>query len=837
MSEDTVFGQRARANAKFAKTAAKPSALRSRPWWNTLIDFAVLIVVLVTAVLGFAPTYALDGHFFIAALGGIVLGLGLATVSAYWRWGTLLTIASALLVYILLGSAFAAPDQTLGGVVPTGDSLRTVIGGVVLSWKNLLTIAAPVGVGGTMLVVPFLSAFVCSLIAGLLALRLQRAHATAIPVLVLFVVAIVFGTTETFYPVVRGAIIAVVLIAWLAWRRELAAAAARSTLGSAAGAASAYKPHYAQRIFSGLIVVLIAALVSVFATPVLALGTDKNREVLRNAVIPPLDPKELPSPLTDFRRYLDTDKDTQLMTVDNLPRGGRVRLAALDSYDGIVYNVDPGSSAAFAPVGDPRALNPNGGNVSGQNVSISVAGYRGVYIPSVRDLQALSYQQANGEGSTLYLNQSSNTAVKLDGVNRDDKYNLTVDIPTEPSQDQLKDAKFASPSMPRLTNVPDIVAQKANQITEKADAGYPKLKALVDYFRLYGKYTTGVAPSVVALPGHSAARITSFLSGKELVGNDEQYAVAAALMARSLGIPARVVMGFYQDPKSPGYGSSTVSFKGSDVHAWLEVDFNKYGWVRFDPTPDKDNQPKPPDPEPASSPKPQVLQPPPPPQDRAELPPDTNPDPLDNDKKKPDFWAGFWAVVITVVVFASPLILIVLILLTILLLKRRRRKRRRNAAATPDAVAGGWSEVLSLATDLGAGVNPKATRQETAGELAQSFPKSAGSTVALAQRADAAIFAEGQPSPQQVQEYWSHVDHSLTSMRGSVSRWRRMLGAFNIRSLIMDATAALTARAQARKTSDSGSTRNVGLNPPGQKGRRTKRSKARSNRGQTRRGQ
>ncbi|MCB8799071.1 hypothetical protein LJD40_26470, partial [Escherichia coli] len=82
--------------------------------------------------------------------------------------------------------------------------------------------------------------------------------------------------------------------------------------------------------------------------------------------------------------------------------------------------------------------------------------------------------------------------------------------------------------------------------------------------------------------------------------------------------------------------------------------------VPFDPTPDKDHVPNPPDPQNASSPKPQVLQPPPPPQEQAELPPDSSPDALDNDKKKQDFWAVLGQILTVLGLAAIPVAVIVL---------------------------------------------------------------------------------------------------------------------------------------------------------------------------------
>ena len=61
------------------------------------------------------------------------------------------------------------------------------------------------------------------------------------------------------------------------------------------------------------------------------------------------------------------------------------------------------------------------------------------------------------------------------------------------------------------------------------------------------------------------------------------FASALAVMLRSVGIPARMVVGFLPgqyDPKA-----HTYIIRDRDYHAWTEVYFPGYGWITFDPTP------------------------------------------------------------------------------------------------------------------------------------------------------------------------------------------------------------------------------------------------------------
>jgi len=79
--------------------------------------------------------------------------------------------------------------------------------------------------------------------------------------------------------------------------------------------------------------------------------------------------------------------------------------------------------------------------------------------------------------------------------------------------------------------------------------------------------------------------LADFLT-KRQSGFCQQFASAMAVMLRSLGIPARVAMGY-----GPGnlVGDNTWGVMTNDLHAWVEVPFEGYGWLPFEPTPGKSN--------------------------------------------------------------------------------------------------------------------------------------------------------------------------------------------------------------------------------------------------------
>lgn len=69
---------------------------------------------------------------------------------------------------------------------------------------------------------------------------------------------------------------------------------------------------------------------------------------------------------------------------------------------------------------------------------------------------------------------------------------------------------------------------------------------------------------------------------RDRIGFCEHYASAMVLAARSVGIPARVVIGYQGGELNPLTGDWVV--REESAHAWTELWLDGEGWVRFDPT-------------------------------------------------------------------------------------------------------------------------------------------------------------------------------------------------------------------------------------------------------------
>jgi transglutaminase-like putative cysteine protease len=93
--------------------------------------------------------------------------------------------------------------------------------------------------------------------------------------------------------------------------------------------------------------------------------------------------------------------------------------------------------------------------------------------------------------------------------------------------------------------------------------------------------------------GHTSLDLADWLldpdSRNYRTGYCEQFATAMAVMARTLGIPSRVVLGFTPgDVQQQADGTDVIVVRERNAHAWVELWMNGQGWVRFDPTPRSD---------------------------------------------------------------------------------------------------------------------------------------------------------------------------------------------------------------------------------------------------------
>jgi TgpA N-terminal domain/Transglutaminase-like superfamily/Domain of unknown function (DUF4129) len=132
-----------------------------------------------------------------------------------------------------------------------------------------------------------------------------------------------------------------------------------------------------------------------------------------------------------------------------------------------------------------------------------------------------------------------------------------------------------------VPSVFDSLKKLARRITKGDTTEFSKAVALQNWFTTPGRFTY----SVKGVPDTNTPKaLTQFLTGtkSQRTGYCQQFAFGMAVLARLLHIPSRVVIGYTQGTEmSPGFWR----VESSDAHAWPELYFTGFGWLRFEPTP------------------------------------------------------------------------------------------------------------------------------------------------------------------------------------------------------------------------------------------------------------
>jgi transglutaminase-like putative cysteine protease len=124
-------------------------------------------------------------------------------------------------------------------------------------------------------------------------------------------------------------------------------------------------------------------------------------------------------------------------------------------------------------------------------------------------------------------------------------------------------------------DLPPSIPALASQISTGADTPYTKTEAITQYLRTHIRYSKVVPP---APPGEDS--LAWFLFDYQ-AGFCNYYATAEVMMLRTLGIPARLAVGYAQGEYQP---PDLRIVRQEDAHAWPEVFFPGIGWVEFEPT-------------------------------------------------------------------------------------------------------------------------------------------------------------------------------------------------------------------------------------------------------------
>jgi transglutaminase-like putative cysteine protease len=273
---------------------------------------------------------------------------------------------------------------------------------------------------------------------------------------------------------------------------------------------------------------------------------------------------EVVNPLVDIRARLVDRGATELFVV-RAPSPAYWRATGLSDFDGNTWDLPDGS------LEDADGTLANAAPGSTELVQqIEIRGLGGDLLPAAAEPTRVS-------GAGLQWAPETSTLVHdSPDLKRGDRFEVVSAIP-DFSRDVLRAATSASPPDPIYLFLPEHFPESVRNLAAEVTAGttttYDAMVALQNWFRSEFDYSLEVPQ------GHGTSAIEAFL--RQRIGYCEQFAGTFAAMARTLGVPARVAVGF--TPGLGGNGEYTVL--GKNAHAWPEVWFDGLGWVGFEPTP------------------------------------------------------------------------------------------------------------------------------------------------------------------------------------------------------------------------------------------------------------
>lgn len=407
-------------------------------------------------------------------------------------------------------------------------------------------------------------------------------------------------------------------------------------------------------------------------------------------------PIQLADPLLDMRRNLSLPADSPVLTyTTDAGEGQYLRMASL-----AVFGAAGWQNASFA-LTEGNALPPAPGQTTpGEEfrTQVQVDDFRSEYLPlpyAPRRFDAPGSWAFNADSLVVVATGEDRTS-----ATREIAYDVVSTDPT-PDGAVLSTAMPGQPSDGNITgavpqDLPQEIVDLTLEITQAEPTAALKAAAIQRFLRS-GEFTYSLEPQ----PGTGYDAMTRFLL-EDKRGYCEQFAGSMAAMARVIGIPSRVAVGWLPgEREGEGYEVSM-----HDMHAWPELYFEGVGWVRFEPTPGVAVPPAwtltaPEEPTESAAPAPTSQ-----PTETPSIAPTTEPTEAPAEEAE-----GFdVAALLGRVALALGVLALLAGLLAVPGLLRRRQRSRRLAPSDPEdlassrrAVDGAWSEVRDSFLDYGHG--------------------------------------------------------------------------------------------------------------------------------------
>jgi transglutaminase-like putative cysteine protease len=266
------------------------------------------------------------------------------------------------------------------------------------------------------------------------------------------------------------------------------------------------------------------------------------------------------------------------------PSAPYLRATTLSHFDGAIWEPDrvrtvpllTGTGLGVVSVED-------GIRISDYKTTVQVTNLASRWAPV--PFPAIKVANLSGDWAAVPYNR---TVISQTSSTQGQKYQVQTAVP-QPTLEQIRSlqARSSDPldeTMALPADMPPIIAKDAAAITANQPNDYDRLIALQRWFR-GGDFTYSLnAPVQEGFDGSGAQAVAKFLEVKK--GYCVHFASAFALMARTLGMPSRIVVGYLPGTATGEKAGKQQIYSVSSqlLHAWPEVYFQNLGWVPFEPT-------------------------------------------------------------------------------------------------------------------------------------------------------------------------------------------------------------------------------------------------------------
>lgn len=687
---------------------------------------------------------------------GVAVGFGRLFVGAGFFWPVVLTTvashatawwcrrrtvataaaAAATVAAATVVGAWTVLGHTTAYGIPTPHTVTSALDALASARGAFSVVRAPAAVLPGFVLATVLALGISAFMADWAAFRLRATFEAIIPAFTLFIFTSALGTTRY-----RSAAVALFVSGVLTFL--VVHGLARS---NRAGIWFGGHPAQGPRTLARAAAMLGAAglVIGLVAGPMLPGAGDppvvryKNRAQAGDAS------RTTVSPLVDIRGRLVERAGVEVFTVRTNVRS-YWRLTSLDTFDGTIWSSNDTYRTTGGGVGTDEPLRPDL-PVTQSTQEFSVRRLASTWAPA-----AFRPQRVSGLREVSYNRDSASIITPsetTDGLT----YTVQSRVPELTPQLLAGSPAQAPPAIAaRYLTLPalsDGIRQEARRIVREAGAGtpYEQARALQDHFHRNFRYDLN------ARQGHDEQALENFLL-RSRRGYCEQFAGSYAVLARTLGLPARVAVGF-----TPGELQSDGMYHVRDehAHAWPEVYLHGFGWVAFEPTPGRGA----PGAEPytglpeaqdtAGAPTGATTVAPTPTTVGSEDGPATSAPALDETASGPTEGSAEEGNLLRLVQLGLVVLgLAALWALVVPGLHLRRRRRRHRQPGTHAGVLAAWADTAELLAAAGVARRPAETMSEFSGRAAGTLglaPAPAEALRELGGAAAAAAYAGGEPA-------------------------------------------------------------------------------------------